>query len=183
MSLLLRKSLSQAKLCLPGGRKRIPKTSVSSTFHFPFLNAESSLVCGIPFFFLFLKKEGQKERSTSAFFLFFCDERKKENAPRMKDGIRRKEGRRRSASREGEKRKAAACHKTPRFRLYGIFGEKGRIYPHQYHLSSCGSISDETGVYAKQKKAVRCRMQMTAPLRCTPGQEKGTHTGERHYFS
>lgn len=59
------------------GRKRMPRTSVSSSFHFPFLNAESSLVCGIPFFFLFLKKEGQRERDASAFFLFFSGKRKK----------------------------------------------------------------------------------------------------------
>ena len=66
----------------------------------------------------------------------------------------------------------AVRRKTPRFRLYDVFGEKGRIYPHRCHLSSCGLILDETGVYAKQKKVARCRMQMTAPLRCTPEQEK-----------
>lgn len=56
----------------------------------------------------------------------------------MKDGIRRKgDGRKKSKKEKkeeddlhpekGKERKAAACRKTPRFRLYGIFGEKGRI--------------------------------------------------------
>lgn len=43
-----------------GDRKRIPRTSVSSSFTFPFLNAEFSLVCGIPFFFLFLFSKNKK---------------------------------------------------------------------------------------------------------------------------
>lgn len=212
MSLLLRKSLSQAKFCLPGGRKRIPRTSVSSSFPFPFLNAEFSLVCGIPFFFLFLFLQKQKSRRRTekrgrdsllqkihqgkdrvktkrkakirektknekelrlrnivrdAFFSsldrsfsspssrkkdkekgahqpsFFSSvtKGKKENAPRMKDGIRRKGDRRKKRKKEkgGEKgairirkkekrEKTAAFRKTPRFRLYGIFGEKGRNY-------------------------------------------------------
>lgn len=42
------------------GRKRMPRTSVSSSFTFPFLNAEFSLVCGIPFFFLFLFSKNKK---------------------------------------------------------------------------------------------------------------------------
>lgn len=54
----------------------------------------------------------------------------------MKDGIRRKGDRRKKSKKEKEKRKETICiqrrgkaayHKTPRFRLYGIFGEKGRI--------------------------------------------------------
>ena len=56
----------------------------------------------------------------------------------MKDGIRRKGDRRKKSKKEkkegddlhpekGKKRKAAARRKTLKFRLYGIFGEKGRI--------------------------------------------------------
>ena len=52
------------------------------------------------FFFPFLKKEGQRERDASTFFLFFSGKRKKENAPRMKDGIRKKGDRRKEGKKE-----------------------------------------------------------------------------------
>lgn len=79
-----------------------------------------------------------------------------------------------------------ACFKTLEFRLYGIFGEKGRIHPHRCRFSSCGSISDETGIHARQRRVARCRMRMTAPLRCTPEQEKEgdrAHAGGRRHLS
>ena len=83
MSLLLQKSLSQAKFCLPGGRKRIPRTSVSSSFPFPFLNAESSLVCGIPFFFLFLFSKNKKADE---------ERRREEGVPFFRRSTREKTG-------------------------------------------------------------------------------------------
>ena len=66
-----------------GDRKRIPRTSVSSSFTFPFLNAEFSLVCGIPFFFLFLFPKNKKADE---------ERRREEGIPFFKRSTREKTG-------------------------------------------------------------------------------------------
>ena len=144
------------------------------------------------------KKDKEKGAHQPSFFSSVT-KGKKENAPRMKDGIRRKgdrrkkrkkrkRGGRRGQSASGKRRKERKRQhsvKRPDFACTAFLARKEEL-PYRCHLSSCGLILDEAGVYAKQKKVARCRMRMTAPLRCTPEQEKEgdrAHAGGRRHLS